>query len=120
MKPSGERSMPQPLVESDYAFLLTDPRPDLEKDSKLWSRLIRECIFLPDRRKALELSFRLWTIRSIGTIIRWTHHGSRLEPILLSPDSAWPSQEFYDEMKDKYLKPYAAEIRTLLLKVTTQ
>ncbi|MFN0222132.1 hypothetical protein [Paenibacillus sp. KR2-11] len=129
MNGSGSRanSRPDKLLWSwipgdpdGYEFLLTDPRPDLAKDSRQWTRLIRGAIKLPNPDKALELSLRLWTIRSIGTVIQWNHNGCRLEPILLHEDSEWPSKEFYDEMKVKYLLPYADEIRTLLLKATEQ
>lgn len=93
-------------------FLFYDDRPELP-DTELWNRLLKIIHKLEDRKTAELLQKRLWTMRSIGTMIRRTHLGSRFEPII-HEHSGWDSVEFFNELKKQYLLPYEKEIKWLL------
>ncbi|WP_307444130.1 hypothetical protein [Paenibacillus sp. V4I3] len=56
---------------------------------------------------------RLWTMRSIGTVIQWNPNVIKLVP-LLEDDGDWPDKQFFDDMSAEYLKPFAAVISQLL------
>jgi hypothetical protein len=90
---------------------LSDPH-DLP-DTKEWERLFRACICSPnvnlDDRERVDLLFLLNDFRGMGTVIR----AGKLAP-LIYPDGRWESQEEYDDFKERYLKPYAKEIKILL------
>ncbi|WP_010500622.1 hypothetical protein [Paenibacillus elgii] len=106
------------LEYKDYLELLTDPRPDLSSDSHLWPVLMREVFTLPDRLLADEIGRRLWTIRSIGTVIQRTHNGIFLSPVYESQhESGWPDKDFFEEMKRLYLAKHSQTIMSLLGKL---
>lgn len=99
----------------DLSFLLEDPLPSSGFDSHRWRRLFRLIpLHIRDRKKAYTLLTRMWTIRSAGAVLRRDLEGIRLVP-LIDPDGSWPDKEFYDqEIRDKYLTPFAAELKHLI------
>jgi hypothetical protein len=94
-------------------YLLQDPRPDLDRDSKLWIQLFRSIPRLPDRQAAIVLSPRLWYLRAWGTEIRRDLTRREFVPVI-DPVNGWESTEEYQRIKLTYLKPYAAQIHQLL------
>ncbi|WP_088832689.1 hypothetical protein [Paenibacillus tyrfis] len=102
-----------------YADLVVDPRPELP-DSPLWTRLLRKTVLLEDKSIAEKLLRHFWTLRSAGTIIRNTHIGIRLQPILESDGGDWESEDFFNEIRRTILAPYADVIKTLLMYVVEE
>lgn len=91
----------------------TDPRPHLA-DSPLWTSLFRGTAHLTDRQRAKELYFHLWSFRYHGAIIQRTSATDmKLYPIYL-PDGHWLNEWEFEEMKEKFLKPYAKELNALI------
>ena len=102
-------------MSKDITYLLEDPRSEL-LDSHLWKALFRFSITTigrTDKELAVILLRRFWTMRSMGTTIKRTHHGIKFEPIL-EPIGSWPSKEFYLEMRILYLAPHEQKIKELL------
>lgn len=97
-------------------YLLSDPRPDIEQDSNLWTKLFRLIPKLDDKEKAELLHKRLWTIRALGTMLKQTREGLKFIPIV-GEKCNWIYEIDFEEAKHIYLKPYAAEISELLRKV---
>lgn len=93
-------------------ILLVDPRADLVKDSHLWVQLFRLIPTTANLEAARILSPRLYYLRAFGTEINRTHVKTEMVPII--GEGNWPSLEFYNEIREKYLRPYAAEIKQLL------
>lgn len=97
--------------------LFSDPRPEIIQDSGIWTKLLRLIpkVIEPEDKADLLIK-RLWTARSIGTLIRPSDKGLKLVP-LLDERGAWGEQAVFDEIAGKYLKEYATEINLLLRKV---
>lgn len=105
----------------DLSYLLDDPLPSSAFDSHRWRRLFRLIpVHIKDPQKSYTLLTRMWTIRSAGAVLRRDLEGIRLVP-LIDPDGAWPNMEFYDqEIRAKYLAPFAAELKHLIRLVEEQ
>lgn len=97
-------------------YLFSDPRPDLITDSGLWHRLLRFIGTLEDRTVAYQLQTLLWTFRSAGTTLRFDGSGLKFVPII-SEGNYWDSIDEFEDMKKRYLGPYAKEISALLRQV---
>ncbi|NQX68467.1 hypothetical protein HQN90_20285 [Paenibacillus alba] len=99
--------------------LFSDPRPYLP-DHRIWRKLLLIILDAEHKEISLLLQKRLWTIRSIGTVIQWSTNDVKLVPLIepygvISPsDGGWPDKQFFDEMAATYLKPYAFTVRQLL------
>lgn len=79
-----------------------DPRPDLKADSALWGALLRIAEGKSDAFCGVLNGFRCG-----GTRIKAGKSGWVLRPDIDSTGRhAWESQEEYDELKGKFLKPY--------------
>lgn len=92
-----------------------DPRHfDMAEDSELWTRLITQAQLINK-----ELAANLQGMRSFGTRIRKTDKGNYvLRPeIDLQGHTAWLNQAEYDCARDRWLKPYTAQIVELLARV---
>lgn len=100
----------------DYRDLLIDPRPELTHDTNNWKRLLRLIPELSDKGVAELLQRRLWTLRSLGVILKPTRDGLKFIP-LIGPECSWEYEIDFEDLKVKYLKPYAAEIKYLLERV---
>ncbi|KIL35198.1 hypothetical protein SD71_16015 [Cohnella kolymensis] len=96
-------------------YIFEDPRPELP-DSPLWKKLLRTIPTLKNKETAELLQRRLWTLRSVGTFLKAYSGGLRFVPII-GPTGAFDYDVEFDEMKRKYLAPYATEIAELLRKV---
>jgi hypothetical protein len=97
-------------------WLYKDPYPKLIQDTHLWVKLFRSTAYIEDRKLAIELLIRLNDMRAAGTLLKPSVNGLRFVP-LIYPDGWYDSVEFFEEIKIKYLKPYATEIRRLLDRV---
>lgn len=87
-----------------------DPRPDLKEDHLLWSRLLDQANGLDE-----ELAGVLHGLRCGGTRIKKVKGRYMLRPdIDPSGRVAWGRAEDYEELRNKYLKPYAQEVIQLL------
>lgn len=93
-------------------WIFEDPRPYLP-DHRIWQRLLLIILDSDQKERSILLQKRLWTLRSIGTVIQWNTNGLKLVP-LIDPDGDWPDKLFFDEMTATYLKPHAFIIRQLL------
>lgn len=93
--------------------LWEDPRPDLTEDHHLWRRLLKASHNLPDEQEAYKVTGVLNGIRCGGTLIVRGNGGYVLRP-LIDPKRGWSSQEEYEAMRDKYLKPHLQSIKVLL------
>lgn len=93
--------------------LWEDPRPDLADDHHLWQRFLKLACNLPDEKNAFELVGVLNGIRCGGTLLVKGQSGYILRP-LIDPKRGWSSQQEYEEMRDKYLKPHQKHIKVLL------
>lgn len=87
-----------------------DPRPDLKEDHLLWTRLLDQANGLDE-----ELAGVLHGLRCGGTRIRKVKGRYILRPDL-DPTGriAWERVEDYEELRDKFLKPFAQEVIQLL------
>jgi hypothetical protein len=97
-------------------FMFSDPRPDLP-DTELWSRVLRivgKCVV--DRKRAADLQLNLWTIRSLGTVIKSTHLENKLVPLLIGEGGEWDSEELFQQITRKYLTEFAYEIKLILMR----
>ncbi|WP_138755781.1 hypothetical protein [Paenibacillus sinopodophylli] len=100
--------------------LLSDPLPEQKFDSHRWRKLFMLIVMhVKDRELAYTLLCRMHSIRSIGTVLRRDMHGLKFVP-LLDPEGAWPDMAFYDDIKQRYLLPYAAELKHLIGLVAEQ
>lgn len=100
--------------------LLTDPLPEQKFDSHRWNKLFRLIIqHVKDRELACMLLKRMWSIRSIGTVMRRDMHGLKLVP-LLDPEGGWPDMDFWESIRSEYLVPYSPEIKHLIGLVAEQ
>lgn len=98
-----------------FAYLVEDPRPDLEMDSHLWVSLLRSAVAVPDLDKSYILSHRLWSLRYAGTFIRRTHMGTRFEPLLeKNGPGLWDSVEEFEQIKRDHLMEFRKDIEYLL------
>lgn len=87
-----------------------DPRPDLKEDHLLWSRLLDQA---SERNE--ELAGVLHGLRCGGTRIRKVKGRYILRPdVDPSGRIAWERKEDYEELRDKYLKPYTKVMIQLL------
>ena len=100
---------------NDIDFLFSDPRPELP-DTKHWKKLLRLIPLLKNRETAELLQRRLWTLRSAGTLLKPYSGGLRFVP-MIGQTGAFDNDVEFEEMKRKYLAPYATEIAELLRKV---
>lgn len=93
-----------------------DPRPDLQEDHHLWNRLLTLSCSVPDIKKATDLVGVLHGMRCGGTRLRKGQNGG----YVLRPDidptgcTAWESQQAYEEVRDRYLKPHSASLKVVL------
>lgn len=88
-----------------------DPRPDLQEDHQLWTRLLT----LAMKKHGEELAGVLHGFRCGGTRLRQGKHGYVLRPDI-DPTGrvAWMSMAEYEEIRDKYLAPWREEVIALL------
>ncbi|MDX5091624.1 hypothetical protein SD939_10440 [Lactobacillus crispatus] len=93
--------------------LWEDPRPDLQDDHRLWQRFLKLASNLPDEKEAFKLVGILNGIRAGGTQLVKGNNGFVVRPILDST-TGWASQEEYEYMRDKYMKPHIDSIKVLL------
>ena len=96
-----------------------DPRPDLEGDHYLWERFLKLACNLPDEKEAFELVKVLNGMRCAGTRMVKGRASYILRP-LIDEQKGWGSQEEYEEMRDKYLKPYSDKVKVLLKLLTDE
>lgn len=95
-------------------FLYEDPRPEFKSDSHRWRLLFRLIpAHISDRSVAEMLSKRLWTLRAMGMLMRRDMSGIKLVPTP-APVGIWEGLDEYEEIKAKYLTPYAEQIRVLI------
>jgi hypothetical protein len=95
-------------------FLADDPRPELKRDSHLWRRLFRvipKLIFPVDPIKSEALSKMMWQLRAWGVEMRWSTSGTRMS---IGGESAFEDLDEYEEFRNRFLMPYAEEIKRLL------
>lgn len=90
-------------------FLMDDPRPELP-DTQLWQQLFRNMKAISDIEKRYLLHKRLWSLRSSGLMIKPGDRGLKFD---LGPVNDW-DREHFEQIKNDYLKPYAAELSSLL------
>ncbi len=90
---------------------LTDPRPDLVEDSALWVRFLELA-----GEKDKQLAGTLHGFRCQGTRIVLGRSGYVLRPEL-DPEKGWNSQQEYERMREKWLKPHIEKIAQLLKKL---
>lgn len=94
-----------------------DPRPDLAEDSHLWNELLRIAYHYyevwPERNEAFCSALNV--MRGGGTRIRPGKNGWVLRPDFDETGRrAWQNQAEYDEMKEKYLRPWMECLRRAL------
>lgn len=99
---------PEPIEPEPIEIEEGDPRPDLTEDSELWTRLLKLAA-----RENSDLAALLHAFRCLGTRIRQGRSGYVLRPDV-DPIWAWPSREEYEKERDRWLKPHAEEIASLL------
>lgn len=97
-------------------YLFHDPRPEIIQDTNLWNRLLRLNPKHPDTKVAYELQTLLWTLRSSGTMLKFDGTGLKFVPII-GEGNYWESEAEFEDMKRRYLGPYAKEIAGLLRRV---
>ena len=95
-----------------------DPRPDLEDDHHLWERLLTLSLNIPDEEKGLDLCGVLNGLRCGGTRIVRGKSGKFVLRPLIDPEIAWKDREEYEEIRDRFAKPYSTEIASLLKVLT--
>lgn len=100
----------------DFNHLLEDPRPDLF-DTRLWERIFRIIPTLPDKTRAEILHRELWGFRSEGAFLKRQAGGSFLLWADFGPRCGFDTEEEFEEMKNKILKPYAPELHQVMRKV---
>jgi hypothetical protein len=103
------------VVKLDYLF--TDPRPDFTQDSVTWNRLLELIPSLDDKHIAQLLQKRLWTLRSAGVMLKPNGSGGLKFVAAIGNRCDFASEAEFEEIKKKYLSPYANEISELLRKV---
>lgn len=89
-------------------YLFEDDRTDLQ-DTLLWQKIFGG-IHLFETEKAYFLQKRLWTLRSMGMMIKPSRHGLRFDR---AADSAWETDGEFESMKREVLLPYADEIKLI-------
>lgn len=94
----------------DMRFLWADPRPEL-RDTRYWHHLFRLIPSLHSERRC-ELHKRLWTMRSMGMMLRFTHIKTEFVTVL-GQACAWESDKEFEANKLRYLVPYREEIGEL-------
>ncbi|MBW7453865.1 hypothetical protein ACFOLF_12360 [Paenibacillus sepulcri] len=95
-------------------FLYEDPRPEFKSDSHRWRLLFRLIpAHIADRDIAETLSKRLWTLRAAGALMRRDFNGIKFVPTP-APVGIWEGLAEYKEVREKYLTPYAEQIRLLI------
>lgn len=98
-----------------------DPRTDLSGDSEKWSTLLKMALERDEKMCGV-----LNGMRCGGTRIKLGRTPTGGYRWILQPDIdptgrlAWESQKDYEEMRDKYLKPYFGEVTELLRKLEKQ
>lgn len=105
------------LPEYKRPTLWEDPRPDLSSDHRLWQRILKAAHNLPDEKAAFELVCILNGIRSGGTLLMKGKDSFVFRPLIDDPNDpgkGWASQEEYEYMRDKYMKPHLNNIKVLL------
>ncbi len=104
-----ELSSLNPLVETGELYFI-DPRPDLEDDTGLWTKMLAEA-----EKTSKRLQKHLWDMRVWGTRLVRGKRG-----IILRPDvdprgaTAWNRLELYEKWRDKLLLPYKVQIAEIL------
>jgi hypothetical protein len=96
--------------------LVKDPRPELS-DTLFWRVLFVNTFELERAQETYALHVLLWQMRAMGMMVNRTHQDIKLVP-LIHPDGEWESVEWFNEMRDKFLRPRAAEIKELLARVS--
>lgn len=95
--------------------LFIDPHPELP-DTKYYSILLKTICKL-EHETYIILQKRLWSMRDSGMMLSRESDGFKF---VMSPNSAFEDEQFFKEMKTKYLAPYAKEISWLLKQIETQ
>ena len=103
-----EDEIQEPVTAVPELKPLTDPRTDLVEDSELWTRFLQ---LAEDENK--QLTGILHGFRCQGTRIVQGKKGYLLRPEL-DPIKGWNSQQEYERMRDKWLKPHTEKIAQLL------
>jgi hypothetical protein len=85
----------------------TDPRPDLEEDSKLWPGFLSQCY-----QASKDLYYAVHGFRCKGTKLIAGKGSYLLRPIF--SDNGWCDQKEYDSLRAEYLLPYAKELGAVL------
>ena len=106
-----EVETPEPEPGKQETKPVTDPRPDLAEDSALWVRFLELA-----GEKDKQLAWTLHGFRCQGTRIVLGRSGYVLRPEL-DPIKGWNSQQEYERMRDKWLKPHIEKIAQLLKKL---
>lgn len=114
-KPAPETPKGEPVVFGAKTVSMgrefTDPQPDLgkeHKDGPLWAQLLATAY-----AKSPILCGSLHGFRCMGTKIqKGTSGGYVIRPVL--GPMTWTSAREYERDRERYLRPYAAEIAALL------
>ncbi len=85
-----------------------DPRPDLEEDSALWTKLLTSALSLN-----VELTQVLHAMRGGGTMLLKQGDRYVIKP-LIDSKTGWDSLQDYEEIRDKYMLPHKDHIVQLL------
>lgn len=103
----------QPSEEYQLPQIWVDPRPDLKDDHPLWNRLLQLTFGITDDKESFEICGVLNGIRCGGTLLVKSKNGYKFQP-LIDKQMGFNCREDYDELKEKYLKPHAYQIKVLL------
>jgi hypothetical protein len=94
-----------------------DPRPEIKQDSWAWNRILKLVVELENKQVASAIQKDLWTIRSVGTMLKPVKDGGLKFVPIFGEGGGWESEAEFEDMKRRYLGPYAKEISFLLGKV---
>jgi hypothetical protein len=94
-------------------YRIYDPRPDIEKDSKLWQELLNLEIAIK-----YNISWILHGFRCQGTMLVKQNGGYVLRPLI--GENGWKSVEEYKKYRDIYLVPQRDKIAMALKELAKQ
>lgn len=109
-----QKEKAKPLQQYQRPPVWEDPRPDLSEDHHLWKRFLKLAANMPDEKEAYELTGVLNGMRCGGTLLVQGKNGGYVLRPLIDPERGWASQEDYEELRDKFLKPHFEKVKVVL------
>lgn len=108
-KKGREPQAEQQSMLAEFGRVASDPRPDLEADSELWTCLLAEATGWKDRR----LHDSLYALRKVGTTIERQDNGKLKFRPIVGP-GGWKRESDYREVVNGWLVGHSAKLVAML------